>query len=103
MRRHPSTGRRADADGARGSSPPEDPGPPLLELANKHKEEENPMRHHQDHTPGAAAKVVDPVCGMKVDPASAAAGRERSGRTFFFCSHGCAATFDTNPDHYASR
>lgn len=75
-----------------------------LELANEHEEddEENPM-HHQDHTPSAPAKVVDPVCGMKIDPASAAASREHDGKTFSFCSPGCVATFDNNPAHYATH
>lgn len=39
----------------------------------------------------AEAGVIDPVCGMKVEPASAAAGRELEGTTYSFCSTGCAA------------
>ncbi len=45
-------------------------------------------------------KVIDPVCGMKIDPARAAATREHDGQTFFFCSTGCAKTFDADPHRY---
>jgi Cu+-exporting ATPase len=43
------------------------------------------------------AKVVDPICGMKIDPAAAAATREEGDTTFYFCSTGCAQTFDSDP------
>jgi P-type Cu+ transporter len=46
------------------------------------------------------AKVKDPVCGMMVDPATAAAKRRYDGRDFYFCSQGCARDFDSNPDDY---
>jgi len=48
----------------------------------------------------AAARVVDPVCGMKIDPATATATREHNGITFYFCAKGCAETFDSHPDRY---
>jgi Cu+-exporting ATPase len=47
-----------------------------------------------------SAKVVDPICGMKIDPATAAATREHDGTTFYFCSKGCAETFDADPHRY---
>ena len=46
------------------------------------------------------AKVVDPVCGMSIDPSTAAATREHEGTTFYFCSPGCAQTFDSDPHRY---
>jgi P-type Cu+ transporter len=36
----------------------------------------------------------DPVCGMNVDPAQAAAKRHRDAKTYLFCSEGCAKKFD---------
>jgi Cu+-exporting ATPase len=36
----------------------------------------------------------DPVCGMTVDPAKAAAKVEHAGTTTYFCSKGCAARFE---------
>jgi Cu+-exporting ATPase len=47
--------------------------------------------------------LVDPVCGMTVDPLTAAADREHDGRGFSFCSEGCAAAFDVDPARYAGR
>ncbi len=37
---------------------------------------------------------IDPICGMTVDPATAAAHRSVGDRDYWFCSTGCAATFD---------
>jgi Cu+-exporting ATPase len=45
-------------------------------------------------------KAIDPICGMRVDPARAAATRELDGTTFYFCAEGCATTFDADPYRY---
>jgi Cu+-exporting ATPase len=42
----------------------------------------------------------DPVCGMSVDPARAAARVEHDGATYHFCSHGCARRFSADPPKY---
>ena len=54
------------------------------------------------HTAGAdqSALAKDPVCGMSVDPATAAATSEYSGTTYYFCNPGCAAKFEQNPTQY---
>ncbi len=44
----------------------------------------------------------DPVCGMQVDPARAAAKSEHGGRTYFFCCGGCAQKFEAAPEKYLS-
>jgi Cu+-exporting ATPase len=44
--------------------------------------------------------ATDPVCGMKVDPAKAAATVMHEGAAFYFCSKGCAAKFQTEPGRY---
>ncbi|MEY2571289.1 MAG: uncharacterized protein QOE63_1639, partial [Acidimicrobiaceae bacterium] len=44
--------------------------------------------------------AIDPVCGMTVDPAASAAVRTYEGRSYFFCSPGCATTFDAEPARY---
>ena len=46
------------------------------------------------------AKVVDPVCGMKIDPTDAAATRDHDGTTIYFCSTHCAEAFDADPARY---
>jgi xanthine dehydrogenase accessory factor len=48
----------------------------------------------------AAPEVVDPVCGMSVEIASAAHRSEAGGRTFYFCSAHCKRTFDQNSAHF---
>lgn len=37
--------------------------------------------------------VTDPICGMTVDPATAAAKVERDGTTYYFCGQGYADAF----------
>ena len=45
-------------------------------------------------------KERDVVCGMQVDPAKAAGTSQSNGKTYYFCSNGCKAKFDTNPDMF---
>jgi len=47
------------------------------------------------------ANVKDPVCGMDVDPASAAAQENYQGETWYFCSDHCHDRFHADPAHYA--
>jgi P-type Cu+ transporter len=47
-----------------------------------------------------AEKVKDPVCGMMIDPATAAAKRTYGGKDFYFCAQGCAREFDSDPQKY---
>ena len=46
------------------------------------------------------AAMKDPVCGMDVDPAKAAATSEYEGKTYYFCAKVCKTIFDANPKHY---
>jgi P-type Cu+ transporter len=56
------------------------------------------MRDDMNQTIKAAEKDV--VCGMTVDPDRAAAQSAHNGRTFYFCSKGCAAKFAAAPEKY---
>lgn len=49
---------------------------------------------------GEAAVVRDPVCGMTVDPATAKHFVRYQGRDFYFCSAGCKAKFEAEPQKY---
>jgi len=49
---------------------------------------------------GAETGAVDPVCGMQVDPAHAAGTSEYDGKVVSFCSTGCKAAFDREPERY---
>ena len=42
----------------------------------------------------------DAVCGMQIDPAKAAGTSDFNGKTYYFCSKGCKAKFDANPQQY---
>lgn len=42
----------------------------------------------------------DPVCGMQVDPKSAAGQAQHQGKTYFFCAAGCKAKFEKDPGQY---
>ena len=46
------------------------------------------------------AAVIDPVCGMKVDPANPRARFEHEGRAFHFCSARCRKKFEAEPARY---
>jgi Cu+-exporting ATPase len=48
----------------------------------------------------STAGVKDPVCGMSVDPANAAATRRHAGETYYFCSKHCAERFDREPERF---
>lgn len=44
--------------------------------------------------------AVDPVCGMTVRKAAAAATRSHEGATYYFCATGCAVAFERDPASY---
>jgi Cu+-exporting ATPase len=45
-------------------------------------------------------KVIDPVCGMTVDPATAKWSYEHAGTQYYFCSPGCREKFSADPAKY---
>jgi Cu+-exporting ATPase len=45
--------------------------------------------------------VIDPVCGMSVDPATASTS-QYEGMTYPFCCGGCKRKFDNAPRQYAT-
>lgn len=56
------------------------------------------MKSVRGHT-----KYVDPVCGMAVDPATAAARTRYNGIEIFFCAEGCKERFEAAPQKYATK
>src|SRR5467141_1089477 len=46
------------------------------------------------------AKHKDPVCGMTVAPEKAAGKVEHAGKTYYFCSKGCAERFSGEPKKF---
>ena len=57
--------------------------------------------HYQgDATVDALKTAIDPVCGMKVDPAASTHRFDHNGRTFRFCCARCREKFAADPDAY---
>jgi P-type Cu+ transporter len=46
--------------------------------------------------------MVDPVCGMAVQPESAVAAWEHGGHVYYFCSVGCMERFREDPERFLS-
>src|SRR5947209_9398056 len=44
--------------------------------------------------------VLDPVCGMYVDPQKARGSAEHQGKTYYFCSPRCVERFKAEPEKY---
>jgi Cu+-exporting ATPase len=57
------------------------------------------MRQVPPATPGAQR---DPVCGMSVDPARAAATFAHAGATYYFCCRRCCERFAAAPERFLS-
>jgi YHS domain-containing protein len=47
--------------------------------------------------------VHDPVCGMDIDPATAAGKSEYKGQTYYFCAPSCKKAFDADPEKYVGK
>jgi len=44
--------------------------------------------------------VIDPVCGMEVDPQKTKYKSVYKGKVYYFCSYQCKKVFDENPEYY---
>jgi Cu+-exporting ATPase len=44
--------------------------------------------------------MIDPVCGMTVDPATAAGSHTHAGQTYYFCSRHCVQKFAADPERF---
>jgi Cu+-exporting ATPase len=47
--------------------------------------------------------MTDPVCGMTIEPDTAAAAWEHEGTVYYFCSVGCMERFRDDPAHFLSN
>jgi len=54
------------------------------------------------HDTASSIQVIDPVCGMTVEPVSAKAKVEHRGSTYYFCCTGCASKFQADPGKYVA-
>ena len=51
---------------------------------------------------GTRKLVKDPVCGMNVDPTTAASTVTHGGKSYYFCSRGCGEKFKAEPEKFLS-
>src|SRR5215470_6382072 len=64
-----------------------------------------PTHSRAAHTHGAQAdsgSVIDPVCGMSVDPHTTPHRHTYQGHPYYFCSAGCRTKFAADPARYLS-
>ena len=74
------------------------------------KQPEQDHSHHEHHghascgSAGAGAQLAtDPVCGMRVEPATAAGSHRHGGVTYYFCGKHCLARFKADPGKYLAK
>ncbi len=82
---------RASLAPALAAASPGAPNPTQSHAHDHHRKESTTM-----------APMTDPVCGMTVDPATAAGSTTYNGVTYYFCSKGCLNSFEADPAKYAT-
>ncbi|WP_334164138.1 heavy metal translocating P-type ATPase [Phenylobacterium sp.] len=71
--------------------------------AHDHKGHDHAAHGHHHPAPAADAHaVIDPVCGMTVDPHATPHRAEHHGQPYYFCSAGCRTKFTADPERYLS-
>lgn len=58
--------------------------------------------NESETTPTTSNAILDPVCGMTVDPGRARGRAQHQGETYYFCSPGCMHKFVSDPGKYLS-
>ena len=69
---------------------------PMVQLGGKSKS--LPVVMMMQPAPVTAETHIDPVCGMTVNPATAAGKHDYQGKTYYFCSPHCLQKFSANPE-----
>jgi Cu+-exporting ATPase len=60
------------------------------------------IHEHEERKEKQMETVKDPVCGMEIDPGTAAASEEHEGTTYYFCSEACHQKFIATPEQFVS-
>ncbi len=71
-------------------------------MTHKHADKKH-IHGAEGHFHDQDSDVRDPVCGMKVDPATSAHRAEHAGHKYHFCSAKCRSKFVTDPAHYLGQ
>jgi P-type Cu+ transporter len=64
------------------------------------KNPSQPQESPNEPSGGRTQVLVDPVCGMDVNPAAAAGSLEYGGKTYYFCNPSCLEKFQVEPAKY---
>ena len=68
-----------------------------------HEHDQHAHDHHRrthDAAPADDGRVIDPVCGMRVDPTTRKHVFDHDHTTYHFCSAGCRTKFAADPQRY---
>ena len=58
---------------------------------------------HKPAQDASAESATDPVCGMRVDPATAKDSWQYQGRKYYFCCDGCLEMFRADPGRFLAK
>jgi Cu+-exporting ATPase len=78
----------------------------MAEAPHSHLHAHGPAGHahgghgHDQRADEAKDAVIDPVCGMTVDPHTTPHRSQHRGHAYYFCSAGCRAKFAADPEKY---
>ena len=61
------------------------------------------MQQHSGQSTATDKSAMDPVCGMTVNPQSAAGSYEYDGKTYYFCSPHCLRKFREDPQRFLNN
>src|SRR5438128_1623555 len=61
------------------------------------------MKYVHPRFHSSTAPVIDPMCGMKVDPAAAKHRHRLGDINYYFCSKACLEKFKANPGQYTKE
>src|ERR1700687_2504721 len=62
----------------------------------------NPVHRPLSFPTASPAGAIDPVCGMTVDPETAAGSLEHDGKPYYSCNPPCKQEFAADPGRYLS-
>jgi Cu+-exporting ATPase len=65
-----------------------------------HEHDRHPAHGKTASLAGAELHVIDPVCGMNIDPAAAKHSAAHGGQSYYFCCNGCKTKFLAEPERY---
>lgn len=76
-------------------------GVPASGFVSIGREKKEAVSHEEMAAP--SGEFVDPVCGMSVASATAAAKYDYKGKTYYFCSNRCLGKFTQNPASFLDK